>query len=178
MTTDKNIRMTFICGQDWAAMTPTENGRFCEMCRKEVYDFTTKSVQSIDSLRLEKGEGLCGRFNIEQVDRTLIKPIETPKRIKFFAFVSTLIFSITAKTTFSQTIGPAKTEQIVKTGTEGKNDFTTDTSDTTSEDETGKTEFADRIFFMETKKRKYYWTKKIPFIKSVRVRRQLIGRFD
>ncbi|PJJ58862.1 hypothetical protein [Hymenobacter chitinivorans] len=51
------------CHQDWAQMTPTERGRFCQACRKEVLDFSATDPTTILSILRHAPEGsVCGRI--------------------------------------------------------------------------------------------------------------------
>ncbi|MCT8339963.1 carboxypeptidase-like regulatory domain-containing protein [Flavobacteriaceae bacterium TK19130] len=58
------------CHEDWNEMTPTEKGRFCDQCTKEVVDFTSQSDEQIIK-HLEHNTKLCGRFRASQLDRKL-----------------------------------------------------------------------------------------------------------
>ncbi|MFT5779486.1 MAG: hypothetical protein ACI837_002445, partial [Crocinitomicaceae bacterium] len=42
---NKNIKIKEPCSEDFAKMTPTQQGAFCDKCAMEVYDFTNKSTQ-------------------------------------------------------------------------------------------------------------------------------------
>jgi hypothetical protein len=44
------VQMTFVCNQDWDAMPSAANGKFCNKCREEVYDFTNQSVEEVNNL--------------------------------------------------------------------------------------------------------------------------------
>lgn len=59
------------CSEDWSKMTPTERGRFCAMCTKEVVDFTKMNTNETIYV-LEKTPNLCGRFYAKQLDKDLI----------------------------------------------------------------------------------------------------------
>ncbi len=56
------------CHEDWATMTPTEKGKFCSVCTKEVFDFTETSDEELVK-RVTQGKNLCGRFKKSQLDR-------------------------------------------------------------------------------------------------------------
>ncbi len=57
------------CHEDWNAMLPEEQGRFCLSCSKTVIDFSSWEPEAIlDYLRHRKEERVCGRFNTEQVE--------------------------------------------------------------------------------------------------------------
>lgn len=64
------------CHEDWDKMTPAENGRHCQNCRKEVIDFSLLSDQQILNLIAQSKSGLCGRFSADQLDRQMFpRPI-------------------------------------------------------------------------------------------------------
>lgn len=67
------------CHENWGAMTPDEQGRFCSLCSKTVVDFTEMSNSDITIyLRNSKGGHLCGRFRNEQLET---KAITLPEHI-------------------------------------------------------------------------------------------------
>ncbi len=52
------------CLENWNKMTPTDKGKFCESCNKNVYDFTNNSSSEI--IKQLKIEGkICGRIKKE-----------------------------------------------------------------------------------------------------------------
>ena len=169
--------MTFICHQNWDNMKATSSGRFCSECKKEVFDYTTKSFQNILNDLKEPNISLCGRFSIEQVDTSLVKPIEFPKPLKFIAFISAFTLTLSAKTSFAQTNDKTKTEQTENTANPkaAKNNLTE--CDTIFTNEKIKPEVTNKTPFLTTKKRRYYWTKNIPFVRSVRIQHFIVGRF-
>jgi len=91
MPSTPGIKLTFSCKQDLDAMETTCNGRFCDSCNSEVFDFTGHSINEIKRIREEKGE-MCGMFRPEQLDPDLI-PIE-------FNFLQKARYFILAGTTF------------------------------------------------------------------------------
>lgn len=170
---NKNIRMTFICDQDWYGMSPTEKGRHCTLCKKEVFDFTGESTESIKDISRKNGGSLCGRFTAEQVDTTLIKPIGTPKSVRNWALVSTLVLSLFSRNAHSRPYPKAQTEQLMHIPA-GHGEYPVEIN---RDSVPAKTEKKDRVKkpFLTTGKRKFYFTKRFPFIRSVRVR--LMGAF-
>lgn len=58
------------CEQDWAKMTPTEKGMFCNTCKKEVFDLTNFSNYQL-AKRLDTNKNICGRFKKTQIDKEL-----------------------------------------------------------------------------------------------------------
>ena len=58
------------CHENWAAMTPDEKGRFCQVCSKSVRDFTSASdLQMMNDLSGDSN--ICGNFRVDQLNRNL-----------------------------------------------------------------------------------------------------------
>ncbi len=61
------------CHEKWQEMTPTEKGRFCASCQKEVIDFSQMNdAQLVDFLK-QGQQGICGRFRETQLERKIEK---------------------------------------------------------------------------------------------------------
>lgn len=61
------------CHEDWAKMTPTQCGAYCQACQKEVVDFSRMSEAEIVA-RLSKASGkVCGRIPATMLNRELVK---------------------------------------------------------------------------------------------------------
>lgn len=61
------------CHENWNAMTPDEQGRFCSLCSKSVTDFTQMSNDEIIIyLKVNKEEKVCGRFRTDQLKKKLL----------------------------------------------------------------------------------------------------------
>ena len=58
------------CHEDWNKMTPTEKGRFCASCTKEVFDFSSSTDEELVKLAYSGGN-LCGRFRADQLEREI-----------------------------------------------------------------------------------------------------------
>jgi len=105
------------CHKNWDQMKPTENGRFCESCSKNVVDFTNMDRSKIQEYFLQnKAEQTCGRFNAHQVDNIIIT---IPKRLilKQLSFRKSFLLAlfITMGTTlFSCTDANGKRQNIDK----------------------------------------------------------------
>lgn len=57
------------CHENWADMSPNEQGAFCNKCVKTVIDFTDKSLDEIKSFFAGRGqESTCGRFEEKQLN--------------------------------------------------------------------------------------------------------------
>ena len=62
------------CHENWSAMTPNEQGRFCGSCQKTVVDFTNFTTQDIQNYFAKHyGQKVCGRFNNEQLSTIQIQ---------------------------------------------------------------------------------------------------------
>jgi hypothetical protein len=63
-----NIQINDPCHEDWQAMTPNRQGAFCQVCQKDVVDFSKKSIPQIKSFFKERSEEkICGRFEKKQL---------------------------------------------------------------------------------------------------------------
>lgn len=61
------------CHEDWQQMSPTQKGKFCASCQKEVIDFTKLSSTEI-ARKTKNATQLCGRFTSMQLDQEYISP--------------------------------------------------------------------------------------------------------
>ncbi|MFD0988811.1 carboxypeptidase-like regulatory domain-containing protein [Mariniflexile jejuense] len=59
------------CSENWDAMTPTEKGRHCALCKKTVFDFTSKTDEQIFKT-IAQNTNLCGRFKTTQLQRDIV----------------------------------------------------------------------------------------------------------
>jgi len=55
------------CHEKWDQFTPTQKGRFCASCQKEVIDFTTWSDEQIKQYFVARPSSTCGRFASNQL---------------------------------------------------------------------------------------------------------------
>jgi len=69
------------CHENWNAMTPDEQGRFCSLCSKSVTDFTQMSDDEITIyLKMNNGSSVCGRFRSSQLQKG---SISIPKKVLY-----------------------------------------------------------------------------------------------
>ncbi len=85
------------CHQSWHEMTPTQQGRFCNACAKEVVDFSIMSDSEVlNYFSSLKNEKICGRAYPDQLERAITKP-KIIKKAKFwywnYAAILFLFFS-------------------------------------------------------------------------------------
>lgn len=64
--------LNFTCNQNWDAMEPVAEGRFCSTCQKKVYDLTNENVAYFVKILKENDNKICGRFSSDQL-------LSTPK---------------------------------------------------------------------------------------------------
>lgn len=101
------------CHEDWDKMTPTEKGRHCQSCQKEVVDFSALTDQQILDLFAKNSSGLCGRFQSTQLDRQLfLKPASTTTPwAKAGLLAASLLLAVPS---IGQQNVSVKTEQVLK----------------------------------------------------------------
>ncbi|MCO6147247.1 hypothetical protein [Flavobacterium sp. NRK1] len=70
------------CHENWGAMTPDEQGRFCSLCSKTVVDFTEmNNDEIIIYLRANRNTKICGRFSNEQLQEK--NSVSIPKKVLY-----------------------------------------------------------------------------------------------
>jgi len=104
-------------------MAPNEQGRYCSACSKTVIDFTNYRDQEIaDYFIALNGQGVCGHFKKQQVDRIRIEIPETIfttrlARWKKFLVICMLVFGTSIfpfEAALSQTLIASTTTEQVK----------------------------------------------------------------
>lgn len=55
------------CGQNWLDMKPTERGRLCGQCQKNIIDFSKKSWTDIIRIQRENNNSVCGMYSDKQL---------------------------------------------------------------------------------------------------------------
>lgn len=80
------------CHEDWAKMTATEKGKFCDVCTKEVFDFTSKTDEELVKF-VSKNKSACGRFNKSQLNREV--KLERKSSYSLAPFAASLLLPLT-----------------------------------------------------------------------------------
>jgi hypothetical protein len=80
------------CHEDWNKMTPTQQGKFCSACNKQVVDFSLMSDNQILNFLSTQSGKLCGRFDAEQLQRPLIETKIKRKKSWWMALAMPLLF--------------------------------------------------------------------------------------
>lgn len=70
---NKSIKINIAkpCSENWSTMTPTEKGKFCSKCSKQVFDLTMLKDIEIFELLKESPNSICGRAEKSQLNRKL-----------------------------------------------------------------------------------------------------------
>ena len=108
-----SVHIPETCGENWDKMTTSQQGKFCQVCEKEVIDFT-KTTDAELLQKIKSGQKICGRFKQSQLSRDL-KPNNSKSNWKQLAvaagFTSVLAIATPANAQKTST----KTEQLEKT---------------------------------------------------------------
>jgi CarboxypepD_reg-like domain/Secretion system C-terminal sorting domain len=81
------------CHEDWNKMTPTQQGRHCQSCCKQVIDFSAMTDAAIINYFAKGNEKICGRFANDQLLRPLQETkIEKKKGWQWFMATITSLF--------------------------------------------------------------------------------------
>lgn len=61
------IKINEPCHENWNAMTPNQQGAFCQSCMKDVVDFSKKTAEEIKDFFSKPQGKVCGRFEEKQL---------------------------------------------------------------------------------------------------------------
>lgn len=106
------IKIGYSCDANWQKMSPTEQGKYCQTCNKEVVDFTHFSDKRLIDYLENSKTSICGKVNNHQLNRTLISP--ATYRLSKFSRVYKFLASILFATIISKVEGqePIQSEAI------------------------------------------------------------------
>lgn len=68
------------CTQEWNSMTENSCGRFCSNCSKSVIDLSNMNDSELINFAENNSGKFCGRVKATQLNRTIIKSIQEPKK--------------------------------------------------------------------------------------------------
>lgn len=111
MTHKIKISIPEPCHENWLEMSPTEKGKFCSACQKNVIDFT-KSSDSEILVTYNENENLCGRFRISQLNQNMIIPKE--KKSIWMIVAASIIAFLGLGNQTAQAQGKIRVEQTDK----------------------------------------------------------------
>ncbi|WP_298348152.1 carboxypeptidase-like regulatory domain-containing protein [uncultured Dokdonia sp.] len=97
------------CHEDWAKMTPVQQGKHCAVCSKEVVDFTAFTKDALYK-RVTKGDHLCGRFRKDQLDTPIYA---TRDKGRSFAQAAAALLVPMAMLSVAEASGQTTSETII-----------------------------------------------------------------
>lgn len=97
------------CHENWDAMSPTEQGRFCQSCQKEVVDFTSLSLPAIKLYIEQHTDEWCGNFEETQLEafNAHYQALPTPSRMRQWATAAVLTAVVTLPSFGQDTLPPS-----------------------------------------------------------------------
>lgn len=92
------------CHENWTTMSPTQQGKFCSSCQKEVHNFSKHSLLEIKQFFEGETGATCGRFRTQQLEafNARYQALPTPSRIRQWAAAAILV-AVVAAPSFGQT---------------------------------------------------------------------------
>lgn len=81
------------CHENWDNMLPTEKGRFCQACTKQVVDFSNMTDQQLLHYFSHASGNVCGRLAADQLGRPLQPSPEPLKKRWWFALLPVLLLA-------------------------------------------------------------------------------------
>lgn len=103
-----SIRIEKPCTEDWDKMTPTETGKFCAACEKNVTDFTGMTDNEVLEFLANHTGKMCGQLRGSQLNRMIVQTKLQGRNYRLNAFFATLLFTGGAGSLAAQdTIPPA-----------------------------------------------------------------------
>lgn len=103
------------CHENWQNMTPTEQGRFCNACAKEVVDFSMMTdTEVLNYFTNRSTQNVCGRTLVTQLQRNITMPKEPSKKILWYWNYIVMFFLFFAKGNASKAQGEVKL-QVTRT---------------------------------------------------------------
>jgi len=149
-------------------MKVSGQGRRCELCRKTVYDFTDKPVDSI--AKTTTGEW-CGMFLAEQIEPGL-KPVEFPRSLRAAIFTIGTVLGLELNGAQAQT--PEK-EYKIENVADTTHAHTATPAPAINRTTAHPEASVDCVSLAKSPRKKYYLSRRFPFI----VRRKIIrmGRY-
>ncbi len=101
------------CHENWDAMTPVEQGKFCGSCQKQVVDFSSMSDRQVAEFFKKPSTGsVCGRFMTDQLDRNIEIPKKRIPWFKYFFQLALPAFLVSIKASAQQKKGKVKINTV------------------------------------------------------------------
>ena len=87
------------CHEKWEKMSPTQNGKHCQSCAKNVIDFTSFTQEEIEQF-LKNNPHACGRFYNHQISRDAPTSPVSQSQLKYAC--SLLLVALSSNQLYSQ----------------------------------------------------------------------------
>jgi hypothetical protein len=87
------------CHENWDQMSPTQNGKHCQSCAKNVIDFTSFTQEEIEQF-LKNHPQACGRFYKHQISRNTPTSPVSQSQLKYAC--SLLLVALSSNQLYSQ----------------------------------------------------------------------------
>lgn len=108
-----SIRIEKPCHEDWDQMTPTEQGRFCGACQKNVIDFSKMTDNELLEFLSTHTGSMCGQLRGSQLNRAITQTRLQGKNWKLNSFFTALMLAGSAGLAMAQTAPPGAPHKIV-----------------------------------------------------------------
>lgn len=113
------------CHENWDNMSPTQQGRFCKACVKEVVDFSQMSDQEVLNYFINtKSANTCGRVYPDQLERTISEAMPVKRRKFWYWHYVAMFFVFFSKSAVVKAQGSLKLKGKMKPSTQHENDVT------------------------------------------------------
>lgn len=92
-----NLHIPKPCSENWEAMNPSEKGRMCDVCQKQVFDFTNSTLKDIEGQFLLNNKNLCGRISSKLLTEQYVQQQykkEYRSKLKLFLIATIICFGI------------------------------------------------------------------------------------
>ncbi|MGB8192266.1 MAG: T9SS type A sorting domain-containing protein [Chitinophagaceae bacterium] len=109
------------CHENWTAMTPQEQGRFCGSCNKMVVDFSVMTDRQILEHFSSYTGSTCGRFTNDQLNRPITPEVQKSKGWFRYALGFMLPALLVANKSYTQGTPRVKEKVCAPTQTDPKN---------------------------------------------------------
>lgn len=91
------------CSENWNQMSPSEKGRFCTACQKQVVNFKEMPNESIKDFLEQETGATCGRFSRYQIEtfNATYQELPSPSKLREWTMAAVLA-GVSALPTFAQ----------------------------------------------------------------------------
>jgi CarboxypepD_reg-like domain/Secretion system C-terminal sorting domain len=104
------------CHENWQAMTPTQQGRYCNACAKQVIDFSVMSdAEVLHYFSHIQSEKVCGRAYPDQLERTIAMPSFPKKKLFWHWNYITVFFLFFFKSNSTKAQGGIAVQKVSAT---------------------------------------------------------------